>query len=388
VTSGFSTQSSSSTNSPHPGHLKRRSTDASGGLDYYFSNEAGQRNGPNSSSSSSLLSLGISPSPSGGILPSFAHPERMRSKSSVNLRESASGGGLHLRNDLPHLPQSGVVFSGSNGKDQTEGYESAGSTRVGEGQRDLDLTSGWSDSSDYSENESGTEHSSKGGVGLDSATSEIFGGQRPWEGMGSHKPLFSPNREDVARASITSSSTYHVEPKEEDTHRTPIPSSTQERVDLKAPRYAPPQPVKTHSPIPDIHSTPTRSASEQSTYTPGSGRLPITAVPYDTSRRTGDHGISDSPRSAPAWQSEFGISVGAADEDGQGTVKGRNRMSIPSISTASSGALVEAALSPEKTMLSPDRYESGRTTPIRGSFDKGSSAKSPEPPPRSNKRTQ
>jgi hypothetical protein len=84
----------------------------------------------------------------------------------------------------------------------------------------------------------------------------------------------------------------------------------------------------------------------------------------------------EEPRSAPPTQSEFGINLGMQDDEGEETIKGRNRRTMPP--NALSGLFTE-------TLLSPD------TEPrqsISGSSDAASPSKSPQPPPRSTLRPQ
>jgi hypothetical protein len=94
-----------------------------------------------------------------------------------------------------------------------------------------------------------------------------------------------------------------------------------------------------------------------------------TTRPLDTRR--------EEPRSAPPTQTEFGINMGGEDEEGEETVKGRKRSTLPP--TTFSGLFSD-------TLLSPDKES--RPSSDNQSDPDPSPSKSPQPPPRSTLRPQ
>ena len=135
------------------------------------------------------------------------------------------------------------------------------------------------------------------------------------------------------------------------------------------------------------HNAPT-SPTSMSDLTPtlggpvmSSGRLanithPMSSKSSLVSDRTLD-ATREEPRSAPPTQTEFGINMGRQDDEGEETVKGRNRKTMPP--NPFSGMFTD-------TLLSPD-IES-RQSISAGSDRDLSPSKSPQPPPRSTLRPQ
>ncbi|ORY25841.1 hypothetical protein BCR39DRAFT_278715 [Naematelia encephala] len=272
-----------------PGLLRRRSTDTSGGLDYYWSSLAGA--GPNSSSSS----LAISPSPSiafGSSPGTSGLPPRSKSQLSLSSLKQVDA----TLQSQARLPVSNDTAGPSNRRIHVVSYPSTDSVPIS---RDhVRLSSGAdSESSSYSPSDALMSRS------LDSSDASPV----DYRGFfGSHEgeaktPLMDPSEDteyakqefghghghrfDEARESVASGSTFKPETTDEgDTsqHKTPMPPPWQERPDLQAPprftQYAPTSP--------NHQTTPTRS-SASSHYTPSSGRLAFVA-PADVSRSSLD----------------------------------------------------------------------------------------------------
>jgi hypothetical protein len=131
-----------------------------------------------------------------------------------------------------------------------------------------------------------------------------------------------------------------------------------------------------HSPASTSDRTPTLGGPVMS-----SGRLanvtnPMSSKSSLVSERTFDANREE-PRSAPPTQTEFGINMGGQDDEGEETIKGRNRRTMPPNSL--SGMFTDTLLSPDKE---PRQSISGV------SDMELSPSKSPQPPPRSTLRPQ
>lgn len=271
------------------------------------------------------------------------------------------------------------------------------------GEMELESPGGWSGDSDYSNEEGQTgSHSRLNGLRVDSwaSGSAHSGPSLDYRALVSdhgevRRGLLDPStnskedRWDV-RGSITSQSTQGTyRPDEDLTEMTPIAPVFVERTkkDLQ-----PPGPLSFEkSPKRDYPSrlvsttkqtTPTRPLATPSAsgYTPTSGRIPFTS-PVNV-YRTSIPGVDitvPSPQSAPAWQSDFGKVVLVQEEE---TIKSKGkRTTLPATPSTLSGTSVEAIPSPEKKMLSPEKYRA--ESPDWKWSREPSPGRSPEPPPRS-----
>jgi len=406
----------------HPGVLRRRSTDTSGGLDYYWSSYAGA--GPNSSSSS----LAISPSPSSNFALSAAAsspvtataPTASKSRSSMNLREAEKSEEMSDTIPVPRQ-QSAGYFS------QFRAGQASGSSSRNISPKSLqpDPTSdaesdshrGWSGDSDYSSE----DMRNNGRTGSDSGSS--FSAASPLDYRTfltdhneARRGLLDRSSEGTereergdrwVRESITSQTsqmtqtTYRPSARGDDEdddassqEMTPVPNAFVDRMDRTVPAAmvldrTPRQDYPTRLLSPTKRSTPTRPLASPSAagYTPTSGRIPFTSP--DAQRTSPTYGVEvtiPSPQSAPAWKSEFG-EIRLEEEEDPVTIKARGqRTTLPATTSTSSGALVGAMLSSERDMLSPQSVKKVRdATPERRSRE-ASPGRSPEPPPRSSLR--
>ncbi|WRT65527.1 uncharacterized protein IL334_002472 [Kwoniella shivajii] len=258
-------------------------------------------------------------------------------------------------------------------------------------------------------------------------------------------------REGDARSSVQSTSTYrhqsNLTPSQDDEdtyHKTPLAPVQKERSQIRPPQLSLNQEFHTiplsfsqsNTNTNSRHASPTNSAGSTSTpkrspnpkssssgnhYTSnssarsglgfdmphigsGSGYGSVSrsssVSPSDQSSSYSQDNDSNPapPRSAPAEKNgfdEFGTrnEETGTQEDEEETIKSRNkRTTLPAIASKSSGAIVEALLSPSKeNLLSPDKYARNSTsTPtkdLNGSVERRGSTpspnRSPEPPPRS-----
>ena len=366
IPTAISIHSASSGGHPPPS-LRRRSTDTSGGLDYYWSSVAGA--GPGSSTSS----LVISPSPSITALslpaPTLDPPRpghgRMRSKSSINLRDPPKA-------DAPLVPP----IQAPNPHVQT----GASATSPG----------GWSDTSEYSNRDSGGPFPARPGpVRADTldtyyaAYSSSPVRNASSDGRGDWEKRRAEPRESV--------STVRAPPDEDSVHRTPTAPSYSDGDDLKTPQlaYDVAQFVRHSSPsTSSVAQTPTHgthgtgASPSASNYTPGSGRQRFYPSPssagsqspnLSTPNKSPGPPRSPVPRSAPPTKTEFGVGPPIQRDDTEDGLKRSNRTTLPNpMSTSSSERSTDGLLSPEKD----------KTTQSRES----SPGKSPEPPPRSSLR--
>ncbi|KAK4684564.1 hypothetical protein P7C73_g5614, partial [Tremellales sp. Uapishka_1] len=374
--------SSSAGTSPHPqSYPIRRSTD---NLDYYFSSAAGA--GASSSSSSLANSLGF------GSPPAVEH------------QLEVGPGGDHPRPPIHHYSSSDSSHSITA---ITNSHRKYGLISIGSKSSLQELSGspgGYSPSSSYSI----PEHVKV--VGKRRSVSSMYSDV----GAESKRPLMMDSetgdqewdRGTDSRLSMTSGTTYRGDEQSGDSTalKTPMPPAFHERHEIHPPTFG-----YTASPTRSNHSrtTPTRPAHQNSASPTGSiptshGRLAFVAPPdiprqsLDALERdiaaqdmTGRMAITvdgrererETPSSAPAWKSEFG--VGMDEDEGEATLKGRKRSTLPVTASVGASALVEA-------MLSPEKYD-GRGTPRGKSEDRNrnpSPAPSPEPPPRSTLRKQ
>ncbi|KAK1920980.1 hypothetical protein DB88DRAFT_469279 [Papiliotrema laurentii] len=358
----------------HPGILRRRSTETSGGLDYYWSSLAGA--GPNSSSSS----LAVSPSPSNAMLSNSPalHPASAQqygsSYSNLQLplpqpsspagsegHRSMPGAVPHRLSPHPSLP----LIVTLNPVDP-----------AGHGRQEVESPRSWSGESNYSAegDNSGQSHYGSFRPGsLDSA---------PYSPV-DNEPYIRQVRESIT--SQTTQATYHPhqEPLDEESMKTPMAPPYEDRSDRRLHAPGPlsfdKSPQRAHVVSPTLQTTPTRSAQSPaaSGYTPTSGRVPFHLPTHETrsSPLTGSAAETDQPQSAPAWQSDFGQVVDERDD----TLRGKGkRTTLPA---AASGLALNAMLGGENDMLSPAKYaRSGSASPDSRDVSPG---RSPEPPPRS-----
>ncbi|WVQ79059.1 hypothetical protein IAT38_001152 [Cryptococcus sp. DSM 104549] len=455
---------SSSSIPPRPA-VRRRSTDASGGLDYYWSSLAGA--GASSSSSSLALSaspsagmaLSVSPSP----VPSMKELRGVRSHGSLSSQTEDQAGEMrqlqqqmhsaHLSQSPDHLtvyptqpravcshpstppiavppPKAGGLYVYPTGQTPSEqlspgGFstssaysnQSTGSS-VGSGEAPQRPESHMMDSEDSSDSQySPVDYRTPRmlndeypGAGGNAGSAAAIAAVQSWQDK-------DTGSERGVRSSTTSAATYVPDRQDErdvEEHRTPIAPAYQERPDLQPPQFVYPyNPGSSNSggggsPHPALaspnraspagssrsHTTPVqpvsagpRTGSSASRYTPmtaQSGRYNTHAgmgisSHYALEKSTRDvHALAQgqgsaprSPRSAPAWKSDFGI-----EDEEEETVKGKNRRTLP----AGMPLAVEGLSSQES--LSP--WGNGRADALRST----SPSRSPEPPPRSDKRTQ
>lgn len=198
-----------------------------------------------------------------------------------------------------------------------------------------------------------------------------------------------------------------------DNHATPMPTEHKERFDIHPPNLSYPDPHQSHSPRNRSHHT-------DSTTSPKNDRTPTIGGPVISSSRLGfvspadaskrslhalqsDVTASDSservglvvtarsdangnvsatsndsvPKSAPPTQGDFG-EIKEENEDGEDTIKGRNRMTLPA--SASASIFSERVTTPDK--------EAPRRDSLTVRDANASPNKSPQPPPRSTLRPQ
>lgn len=130
------------------------------------------------------------------------------------------------------------------------------------------------------------------------------------------------------------------------------------------------------SPTSTTDRTPTLGGPVMSSGRLGNITHPMSSKSSLVSDRT-FYATREEPRSAPPTQTEFGINMGVQDDEGEETVKGRNRRTMPPNSL--SGMFTDTLLSPEKDM---------RQSISAASDLDPSPSKSPQPPPRSTLRPQ
>lgn len=394
-----------------PGVLRRESTQ-SGGLDnYYWSAHAGIAN----SSSSSLSAAGLSPSPgfhsalpasgssSNGLSENHLLTKEM---SAPNLLAPSTSSSDHLS---PHRFQAGpsrIITSSENGGQVEEMY--------------LESPGGWSGESDYSNEGSGSDsaqiphsHSRFNGLRADSfGSDDNQSGHSPID----YQALFGPTHPPPASlgdardsiTSTTSEATYQVHQAEEEDplDKTPVAPPFVDKHDRagisapaplnfdRSPRRDYPRPDPSgRGASPAKQTTPTRPIASPSArgYTPTSGRIPFTA-PLDVHKKSLEKQevrvdiTVPSPKSAPAWKSEFGDILPDFPTEDSETIRSRGkRTTLPASGSTSSGAIVESLLSPkkERDMLSPDKYmRAGSISPEKRTREL-SPGRSPELPPRS-----
>ena len=405
--------------------LRRRSTDASGGLDYYFSSLAGAGGSSSSSSlalspSSSLQNManpspgGLSTSPS----PSVPVPSLDPIKSSPNPGQGQNQGlrvdntfGYYSNSTSSPIPSPVSVYS-SNPSPSTASSHSnthyagtAGHPRglvlpeIGAiGALDIPSPGGWSSTSEYSV--SPIEPRSERGDSMDSNAGRL--GHSPMSnflaggGTATEAPQSVPSRSlNNPQSGIAEENGAHERtPQAQSVARmpnaeyTPFASLAQNQVHQSTPQTA--SRSSTASPV--KQTTPTRPQGSPSAkgYTPSSGRFPFTApleIHHAPPTPPDSH---PEPQSAPAAKSEF--DVDKSNDDGQDTLKDRrNRRTMPPVSRVVIPTdPVERASSPASTattatssdLLSPVKYErAGSSTPER--VVELSPGRSPEPPPRS-----
>lgn len=406
----------------HPGILRRRSTDTSGGLDYYWSSLAGA--GHNSSSSS--LSLALSPSPSNFALAAVASSSSvnttgLKSRSTTNLREAAKD--MPGPVPLPKTAEPATGYFGLYGMNQGSGSSSQGlaiNAAVPTSHLELESPGGWSGESDYSSEDQSTNNRNGARTVSESGSSFSSSPVDYRNFLSSHgesrRGLLDPSTEGSQRgdrwvresiASQTSQTsqmtqtTYRPGPRDKEDEeeepreeKTPVPPAYVDRTDLDAPGAVPldrtpRQDYPSRLLSPTKQSTPTRPVASPSAsgYTPNSGRIPFTSP--DRQRTSPVYGVevtTPSPQSAPAWKSEFGA-IGLQEEEDLVTIKGRGkRTTLPATTSASSAALVDAIQSPERNMLSPQRTRDVRESSPERRTREASPGRSPEPPPRSSLR--
>ena len=376
--------------------MRRRSTETSGGLDYYWSSVAGVGQG------SSTSSLVVSPSPSFTNLPNDSRPAlnlaRMRSKSSVDLRKSSSS------------PYPAEIVPPPNSSVKSDQYPPQSlqrpsiQTREGAvGDEPIESPGGFSDRSEYSIRDSGPSSSTRPmpsradtldayyasyanqiSGSPESSTSKWIRGHQSKESASTVRarptgfgPGFSPNAQEDSDFST-------------DAHHTPIAPLYQDTHDLKTPQMAHEisqfvrQPSPTHSQN-SIGQTPTRTTTgaspSASSYTPGSGRqqrfYPSPSSQGSQSPALSTPSRSPAPQSAPAAKTEFGFDGSMIRDEQEEEDRGKNRTTLSHSVDSSNGLL-----SPDRDLHTPER-------PLSDERESSQSPiKSPEPPPRSTLRNQ
>ncbi|WWD16684.1 hypothetical protein CI109_101114 [Kwoniella shandongensis] len=453
----------SSSSFPRPGLQRRRSTDTSGGLDYYWSSLAGV------GASSSSSSLAVSPSPSSGLAFSVS-PSPAPSLKGFELRAAKSygnltGGSNHsqlspTQTEFPPYPfpppqpqpqqhQSSERTPRLPQMDDSDPTPTTATQRLhipqnpnatGPPSQEGKSPGGWSESSKYSthnsntapnsavdtypsgrpypmdRNDSTSSGSNDSGYASSDYRAQLHFGELDLEvevsetegaaGAGDLRkqlldPSLQPNWE--VRSSVNSTSTVtpdlnsgetEREPNDETLHRTPMAPAFQERPDLKPPQLFFSQDMQQRtspsgSGAGSARATPTQisDVSPRNYYTPSTAHQLNFAEPPASAAR------HETPNSAPAWKSEFGEinKDDRGEEEDEDTLKGRNdrRSTLPATTSTSSGAIVEAMLSPSQDdLLSPDTYvRSGTPNSGKGNARRDPSPKkSPEPPPKSTRR--
>jgi hypothetical protein len=386
-------------------NLKRRSTETSGGLDdYYFSSYAGV------GSSSSTSSLSMSPGPSHELMlgssPTTSTmgmsrgPSRQGRGSQANLHdliheeeeaEALADPNQQYMSRLPRPPYSRQLSSDSRGNGSGPSSHRVHITTQSNTDPASRLQPVKQDSVEDGISPGGYSHSSNSHYSSSemSSDNESFGfdvNGAPLRGLLGPRELGwarSGSRIEV-RESVDSAITLM------DQRTTPLAPLYHERPQGTPPnfRYA----AGHLSPYDTDGSGPTSPISERTPTMGGpvmsSGRMASIAQP-DTSRSTdfvagrmngrGAGYPTDIPKSAPPIQSEFGINTQKGeDEEGEETIKGRNRMTMPPISA--SGIFGDGLLSPDKEAPARDSSSPADST--------ASPSKSPQPPPRSSLRPQ
>ena len=369
--------------------LKRRSTGTSGGLDdYYFSSYAGI--GASSSTSSLAMSPGpshdlmLASSPTTSTMDMSRESSRQNRSPQANLRdliheeeEAETASPEQYMSRLPRPPYSQYQFD-----NRATGESSPGTGRIHiDTQSDhsrlrprqesvenqVSPSYSHSSASHYSSSEMSSDNESFGFDVNGGALNGLLGprAESAWSRSASRMEV----RESVD-SSITVISPYST------------PAQTQEAQLETTPqnvRY----PTSYLSPTDRIDPTSPGSASDRTPTLGGpvmsSGRLTEITHPQSSktslvSERT-YVANREEPRSAPPTQTEFGIYMGGQDDEGEETIKGRNRRTMPPNST--SGLFTDTLLSPEK--------DSRQSVSSDGD---PSPSKSPQPPPRSTLRPQ
>ncbi|TYJ57704.1 hypothetical protein B9479_001558 [Cryptococcus floricola] len=410
--------STTSTSSLPPRPLpRRRSTDASGGLDYYWSSLAGA--GASSSSSSLALSLAspgagsaMALSPPGGNAslsgsPSATGLKQVRSHGNLGInagggRQNSDGGyfgyGQQTHLGAPQRPNYNRADSGSSTDSQNPNPNYISSPLSISGNRPLaadhlaSSPGAWSATSNYSK--SATSGLSVAGYDLQQrqwsyTTDESSSSDSQYSPVSYRKKLDEPTQDSSAqdrrwevRSSAQSGTTYV--PDKEDTSDVPPPkpqpqmqdkdwektpreaeveqfttptaAAWQERPDLRPPQFVfaagdragerlSPGSSSSHTHT-QGRGTPVTATSSASRYTPtnppSSARpsSPYIHTPQSAGNPTGPSAHfaanRETPRSAPAWKSEFEQSGKSAEGEEEDTVKGRNRRTLPAVAPSSS----------------------------------------------------
>lgn len=438
---GFVVAMLSSSNASSPSHLpplghgiKRRSTDTASLDEYYFSSLAGVGASSSTSSlamspdnSNGLLSFGTSPTPSivdlsrgpssqghiRGLGQGQGQGQGSRSHASLRDLINQEGESMSLSTSptdhlstLPRPPFSHQVSSDSQGpvdpgpsnrRIHVVSYPSDPSVpRINPQRQDSSATDddrspgGYSQSSasHYSSSELSSDNESFGFDVDGGALRGLLGpeAEREWGRSGSRIEV---------RESVDSSITVM------DNHTTPMPTDNMDRFELHPPHFSYPDPHQSRgqnlSPRYQTQTSPTSPKNDRTPTIGGpvisSGRLAFVAPP-DTSKRSlsalqsemqasssrerMDVVVNDAaPKSAPPTQSDFG-QIKEGDEDGEDTIKGRNRMTLPL--SASSAFFAEQVVTPDK--------EAPRRDSLSVKDTNASPNKSPQPPPRSTLRPQ
>jgi hypothetical protein len=374
----------------HP-TLKRRSTGTSGGLDdYYFSSYAGV------GASSSTSSFSTSPGPSHEMM--FGSPTTSNIEMSRGPSRQAGGSHANLR-DLIHeeeeeaetvspeqylsrLPRPPYSHNSSDDRGQGDSSSPNGRMQISTSD-DNRLHPLRQDSMDNQISPGGYSNSSASHYSSSelSSDNESFGfdvNGRPLNGLMGPRAETAWNRSlsrievrESVDSSITVMDPYTPDPPLQNERFETTPQNGRYPTTHLSPRdsNAPTSPASTSD------RTPTLGGPVMS-----SGRLANIAHPASSkSSLVSDRTFiahREEPRSAPPTQTEFGISMGGQDEEGEETIKGRNRRTMPSNSL--SGLFSDTLLSPNREY----RPSSGQSDPDP------SPSKSPQPPPRSTLRPQ
>lgn len=399
---------------------RRRSTDTASLDEYYFSSLAGV--------GSSTSSLAMSPGPSHGMTfgnnsPTQSAVDLSRGPSAQGTREengNGNGNGKHSATSLRGLINQEEESMSASPHDylsslprppfsHQQSSDSQGPINPGPSNRRIHVVSypsdqsipqsrsipqrhdsldderspgGYSHSSasHYSESELSSDNES---FGFDVDGNPLRGG---FMGPGGGDWSRSASRTEV-RESVDSAFTVM------DNHSTPMPSEQRERFGLSPAALQYPDPCRRTPPTSPTHNdrTPTLGGPVIS-----SGRLAFVAPP-DASQRSLDSlqtemqasessermdmvKNNDEPRSAPHTQTDFGINFDKVDEEGEDTIKGRNRMTLPA--SASAAVFADMFASADKDKEAPRRD----SLTVRDTV--ASPNKSPQPPPRSTLRPQ
>lgn len=375
----------------HP-NLKRRSTGTSGGLDdYYFSSYAGV------GASSSTSSLSTSPGPSHDLMfgsPTLSNvdmsrgPSRQAGGSHANLKDlihqEEDAGTVSPDQYLSQLPRPPYSHNSSDDRGQGQGEPSPPNGRMEiftsddnrlhplrQDSLDNQISPGGysnSSASHYSLSELSSDNES---FGFDVNGRALNGLMGPRAESAWSRSVSRIEVRDSVDSSITVVDQYTPDPPPQNERFETTPQNARYPSSHLTPRdhNAPTSPASTSD------RTPTLGGPVMS-----SGRLINIANPTSSkSSLVSDRTFNahrEEPRSAPPTQSEFGISMGGEDEEGEETIKGRNRRTMPSNSL--SGLFGDTLLSPDKE----HRPSSGLSDPDP------SPSKSPQPPPRSTLRPQ